>query len=37
MKHRFKEEQIIGILKSHEKGVTVLELCRKHGIAEQTF
>jgi putative transposase len=37
MKQRFTEEQIIGILHSHEKGATVLEICRKHGIAEQTF
>lgn len=37
MKKRFTEEQIIGILRSHGKGVTVLEICRKHGIAEQTF
>ena len=37
MRKRFTEEQIISILKGHEKGVTVLEICRKHGIAEQTF
>ena len=29
---RFSEEQIIGILKEHEAGVPVAELCRKHGI-----
>jgi putative transposase len=28
---RFSEEQIIGILKEHEAGVSVAELCRKHG------
>ena len=37
MKKRFTEEQIIGILRSQEKGVTVLEICRKYGISEQTF
>jgi putative transposase len=26
---RFSEEQIIGILKEHEAGVTVADLCRK--------
>ena len=28
---RFPEEPIIGILKEHEAGVPVAELCRKHG------
>ena len=28
---RFNEEQIIGILKEHEAGVSVADLCRKHG------
>ena len=30
---RFSEEQIIGILKEHETGVPVDELCRKHGMS----
>jgi putative transposase len=30
---RFTEEQIIGILKEHEAGVPVSELCRKHGVS----
>ena len=34
---RFKEEQIIAILKEAEAGVTVANLSRKHGIAEGTF
>jgi putative transposase len=28
---RFSEEQIIVILKEHEAGVSVADLCRKHG------
>jgi putative transposase len=31
------EEQIIAILKEHEAGVKTADLCRKHGIADQTF
>ena len=34
---RFSEEQIIGVLKEHEAGVKTADLCRKHGISEQTF
>jgi putative transposase len=34
---RFSPEQIIKILKEVELGVTVQELCRKHGISRQTF
>jgi len=37
MKQRHTEEQIIGILKAHEKGMTVADICRKNGISEQTF
>ena len=33
-RNRFSEEQIIGILKEHEAGVTVSDLCRKHGISD---
>ncbi len=36
-KSRFKEEQIIGILKEAEAGAKVKDLVRKHGITEQTF
>ncbi|MBB4001268.1 putative transposase [Aurantimonas endophytica] len=31
---RFSEEQIIGILKEHEAGVPVAELCRKHRVSD---
>jgi len=34
---RFTEEQIIGILKEAEAGAKSTELCRRHGISEQTF
>src|ERR1035438_4659410 len=36
-KSRYTEEQIVGILKESEAGVATAELCRKHGISEQTF
>jgi putative transposase len=36
-KSRYTEEQIIGILKEGEAGLAVKELCRKHGICEQTY
>lgn len=34
---RFSEEQIIGILKEHQAGLSAAELCRKHGISDATF
>ena len=34
---RFSEEQIIGILKQSEAGIPATELCRQHGVSEQTF
>jgi putative transposase len=35
---RFSEEKIVGILREAEKGEKpVADLCREHGIAEQTF
>jgi putative transposase len=36
-KSRFKEEQIIRILKYAEVGMEVSELLRKHGISQGTF
>lgn len=29
---RFTDDQIIGILKEHEAGISAADLCRKHGI-----
>ncbi len=34
---RFTEEQIIQFLKEHEAGVSVGDLTRQHGFAENTF
>jgi len=33
---RYKEEQIIRILKEVESGISVTEVCRKYGVSEQT-
>ena len=34
---RFKEEQIIAVLKEATAGISVRELCRKYGISDATF
>jgi putative transposase len=36
-KSRYTEEQIVGVLKESEAGLETGELCRKHGISQQTF
>ena len=36
-KRRFEEEQIVRILKEAESGVSVKDLCRKHGFSDATF
>ncbi len=33
----FSEEDIIGVLREQEGGATTVEVCRRHGISEQTF
>ena len=34
---RFSEEQIIGVFKEHQAGMSAVDLCRKHGISDATF
>jgi putative transposase len=34
---RFTEEQIVRVLQEQEHGAPLGELCRKHGVSEQTF
>jgi len=36
-KSRFSEEQIIGVLKEHQAGLAVAEICRRHGSSDATF
>lgn len=36
-KSRFSEAQIIGMLREHEAGKKVADLCREHGVSQPTF
>jgi putative transposase len=36
-KSRFGEEQIIGVLREHEAGAKLDELCRRHNVSQTTF
>lgn len=36
-KSKFSEDQIIGVLREQEAGLATADVCRKHGISEQTF
>lgn len=36
-KSRFSEEKIIGLLKEVESGSKVADVCRRHGVSEQTY
>ena len=36
-KTKYTEEQIVGILKEVEAGITVAEICRKYGISDATY
>ncbi len=37
MKKRFSEDQIIKVLKEHEAGAQVNDLCRRHGVSAATL
>jgi len=34
---KYSEEQIIGILKEHDAGLSTAEICRKYGVSDATF
>ncbi len=34
---KYSEEQVIGILKEHDAGLSTAEICRKHGMSNATF
>ena len=34
---QFTERQILSILKQHESGVSVADLCREHGMSQSAF
>ncbi len=36
-KSQFTESQIIAVLKEHESGMKVADICRTHGISQATF
>lgn len=36
-KSRFSEEQIISILAEQERGMSISEVCRRHGMSSATF
>ena len=36
-KSRYTEEQIVGVLREHERGAATDELCRRHGVSQQTL
>jgi putative transposase len=37
VKKRFSEEQIIGFLREAEAGMSIADLCRKHGFSEASY
>ena len=36
-KSRFTKDQIIGVLREQEAGSKTEDVCRKHGVSQQTF
>ena len=37
MKKRYSDEQIIGLLREVDAGVSVKDLCRRHGFSEASY
>jgi len=37
MKKRFSDEQIIGFLREADSGVSVKDLCRRHGFSDASY
>ena len=37
MKKRFTEEQIIGFLREADAGMSIKDLCRRHGFSEASY
>jgi putative transposase len=37
MKKRYSEEQIIGFLREADAGVSIKDLCRRHGFSEASY
>ena len=37
MKKRFSEEQIIGFLREADGGLSIKDLCRRHGFSEASY
>ena len=36
-KSKFTEQQIVGMLKQHESGIKMVDICRENGISTSTF
>ena len=34
---KYSEEQVIGILREHDAGLSTAEICRKYGVSNATF
>ena len=34
---KYSEEQVIGILKEHDAGLSTAEICRRYGVSNATF
>jgi len=37
MKHRYSDEQIIGMINEYEAGAKAQDVCRRYGISDATF